>query len=86
MRANTTSLRSYLGFGLMAGRAAVLAWEEAKSANPCVPVDHTGTYEYGGTTYNLVPLQAGPTFEACTKLVHLVMKLDMECGAPQASP
>ena len=38
-------LQSYLGFVLMAGRAAVLAWEEAKSANPCVPVDHTGTQD-----------------------------------------
>ena len=76
-------LCSYLGFGLMAGRAAVLAWEEAKSANPCVPVDHSGTYEYGGTVYNLVPQTEGPGFEACAKLVHLVLKPDMECGAPQ---
>ena len=32
---------SYLGYGLMAGRAAVLAWEEARAANPCVPTDHS---------------------------------------------
>lgn len=32
---------SYLGYGLMAGRAAVLAWEEARKANPCVPTDHS---------------------------------------------
>ena len=32
---------SYLGYGLMAGRAAVLAWEEARKSNPCVPTDHS---------------------------------------------
>lgn len=32
-------VHSYLGYGLMAGRAAVLAWEEARAANPCIPTD-----------------------------------------------
>ena len=76
---------SYLGFGLMAGRAAVLAWEETRAANPCVPTDHKGTYEYGGTTYELAPHQAGPSFDQCAKVVHLVLKLDMDCGAPHVS-
>ena len=34
-------MRSYLGFGLMAGRAAVLSHEEALNANPCIPTGHS---------------------------------------------
>ena len=75
--------RSYLGFGLMAGRAAVLAWEEAKAANPCVLADHQGAYEYGGMKYELQSHPAGSGFEACSKLVRLVLRQDLECGAPQ---
>ena len=75
--------RSYLGFGLMAGRAAVLAWEEAKAANPCVLADHQGTYEYGGMKYELQSHPAGSGFEACSKLVRLVLRQDLACGAPQ---
>ena len=64
----------------------MLAWEETRAANPCVPTDHKGTYEYGGTTYELTPHQSGPSFDQCAKVVHLVLKLDMECGAPHVSP
>ncbi len=74
---------SYLGFGLMAGRAAVLSWEEARAANPCVLADHKGAYEYGGMKYELVAHPSGPTFDACSKLVKLVLRQNLECGAPQ---
>ena len=47
----------------MAGRAAVLAWEEAKAANPCVLGDHQGSYEYGGMKYELVAHPAGASFK-----------------------
>jgi len=66
----------------MAGRAAVLAWEETKQANPCVPSDHTGNYEYGGLSYDLVAAPSGASFESCSKLVTLVLKQDADCGAP----
>lgn len=36
-------VHSYLGFGLMAGRAAILQLETARDAHPCVPKDHSGT-------------------------------------------
>ncbi len=74
---------SYLGFGLMAGRAAVLSWEEAKAANPCVLADHQGAYEYGGMKYELIAHPAGPTYDACSKLVKVVLRQDLACGAPQ---
>jgi hypothetical protein len=70
----------------MAGRAAVLAWEETKQANPCVPSDHTGIYQYGGLSYNLVASPSGASFESCSKLVTLVLKQDADCGAPVVHP
>lgn len=73
---------SYLGFGLMAGRAAVLAWEETQQANPCIPRDHSGVYEYGGLSYDLVSAPSGASFESCGRLVKLVLKQDLDCGAP----
>jgi hypothetical protein len=80
---SSVAVRSYLGFGLMAGRAAVLAWEEAKAANPCVLADHQGAYEYGGMKYELQSHPAGAGFETCSKLVRMVLRQDLECGAPQ---
>jgi len=75
--------RSYLGFGLMAGRAAVLAWEEAKAANPCILGDHQGAYEYGGMKYELVAHPSGASFETCSMLVKMVLRQNQACGAPQ---
>lgn len=83
---NPLLLCSYLGFGLMAGRAAVLAWEETKQANPCIPSDHTGVYEYGGLSYDLVAAPSGASFETCGKLVTMVLKQDLDCGAPAVRP
>lgn len=51
-------LRSYLGYGLMAARAAVLS-EEAPEGHPCVPAGHSGTYEYAGKTMDMRPHPVG---------------------------
>ena len=45
--------RSYLGYGLMAGRAAVLGEESARGGHPCVPAGYSGKYEYGGQTLEM---------------------------------
>ncbi|KAL3145004.1 hypothetical protein ABBQ32_003506 [Trebouxia sp. C0010 RCD-2024] len=82
-RTYSVYVHSYLGYGLMAGRAAVLAWEEARKANPCVPTDHTGTFEYGGQTYDLIPSLEGASRAACERLVTLVLKQNEPCGAEQ---
>jgi len=74
---------SYLGFGLMAGRAAVLAFEETRAANPCIPADHSGSYEYAGAVHELTSHPDGASFAACSKLVAMVLKLDADCGAPR---
>ena len=75
--------RSYLGFGLMAGRAAVLAWEETRAANPCIPADHSGTYEYAGAVHELTSHPDGASFGTCSKLITMVLKLETDCGAPR---
>lgn len=49
---------SYLGYGLMAGRAAVLS-EEAEEGHPCVPTGHSGTFEYAGKTMQMKPHPVG---------------------------
>jgi hypothetical protein len=67
----------------MAGRAAVLAYEEAKEANPCVSKDHKGTFEYGGLKHVLMPHPKGSTFETCTRLIDMVLNRDKDCGAPK---
>lgn len=69
----------------MAGRAAVLAFEEAKAANPCVLGGHQGSYEYGGMAYELVAHPAGASFDSCSRLVKMVLRQNLECGAPQVS-
>ena len=43
-----------------------------------------GVYEYGGMTYELVSHPSGASFEACSKLVKMVLRQSLECGAPQA--
>jgi apyrase len=78
-------VHSYLGYGLMAGRAAVLAWEETRGANPCIPTDHSGIFEYGGTKYELQPSPDGASSSACLKLVQLVLKQSEPCGAEQTA-
>ncbi len=67
----------------MAGRAAVLAWEETRAANPCIPADHTGTYEYAGAIHELAAHPDGASFATCSKLISMVLKLDADCGAPR---
>lgn len=74
---------SYLGFGLMAGRAAVLSEEGAKEGHPCVPAGHSGSYEYGGKTMEMKPHADGSHHERCEAVVLTAMKHQSECGAPQ---
>lgn len=77
-------VHSYLGFGLMAARAATLDWAETAAANPCVPLDHAGMFEYGGKQHNLVATKEGAEFGTCTKLVSQVMAIGGKCGVPKS--
>jgi hypothetical protein len=52
--------RSYLGYGLMAGRAAVLSEGGGEGGHPCVPAGYAGpAYEYGGKTLEMKPQKVG---------------------------
>ncbi len=68
---------SYLGFGLMAARAA------AANANPCVPVDASGSYTYAGKEHKMLATTSGASVDACTKLVSQVMGIGGDCGVPK---
>jgi apyrase len=76
-------VHSYLGFGLMAARAATLDWEATAAANPCVPLDHTGSFEYGNKHHELHAAKQGADFGMCTKVVSQVMAIGGECGVPK---
>lgn len=76
--------RSYLGFGLMAARAAVLDWADTAAANPCVPLDHAGAFSYGGKEHNAVATPQGASFDTCTKLTGQVMTIGGDCGVPKS--
>lgn len=75
---------SYLGFGLMAARAAVLQWADTANANPCVAADGGGLFKYGGKEHKLVSHPDGSTFGTCAKLVNLVMGIGSECGVAKS--
>lgn len=77
---------SYLGFGLMAGRAAVLAEDPNgpdDDSHPCVPKGHSGGYEYGGKTLPAVGHADGSDHEECAATVLAAMRHRDRCGAPQ---
>lgn len=74
---------SYLGYGLMAGRAAVLSEEGVEDGHPCVPAGHSGTYEYAGSTMSMKPTKDGSSPETCSKVVLSALKHQAECGMPQ---
>lgn len=77
-------VHSYLGFGMMAARAAVLDWEEAAEANPCVPLQHSGAFAYGGKDHSAKASLSGANFEACTTATQQVMAIGKDCKVPQA--
>lgn len=74
---------SYLGYGLMAGRAAVLSEEGLEAGHPCVPTGHSGNYTYGGKLMQMKAHKDGTSQDACEKVVLAALKHQAECGAPQ---
>lgn len=71
---------SYLGYGLMAGRAKVMkaaAEEGAQSKHPCFPKGVNAKYEYGGEAYTAVG--AGNATD-CAALMERVLRRGDPCG------
>ena len=75
---------SYLGYGLMAGRAKLIESLDAGSAShPCFTSgSDVGTYKYAGKDY---PVKAGKSaeYETCTKVGTKALDLQAKCGAAQ---
>lgn len=81
-RAYSVYVHSYLGYGLMAGRAGVLAAHEPAAPHPCVPAGYEGDYAYAGKTHGMKGGDAVDA-QACSKLVSKSMNLGTACDAPQ---
>lgn len=74
---------SYLGYGLMAGRAGILAVGPKDGAShPCIPRAYRGEYEYAGIKYPLVGGESESP-EACETVVKTSLNGSAECSAPQ---
>lgn len=77
---------SYLGYGLMAGRAAVLEVDPNgpdDDTHPCVPQGFRGEYEYGGKSFQAVGHSKGSHHDQCAATVLSAMRHQEKCGAPQ---
>jgi len=48
-----------------------------------VPLDHTGSFEYGNKHHELHAAKQGADFGMCTKVVSQVMAIGGECGVPK---
>lgn len=75
-------VHSYLGFGLMAGRAAILG--QKTDQHPCF--ENTGsngkTYKYAGKEYAIKGMAAA-SFATCQEISTTVFSIGKECGAPK---
>ncbi|KAK2077283.1 hypothetical protein QBZ16_004917 [Prototheca wickerhamii] len=74
---------SYLGYGLMAGRAGILAvGPKDGQAHPCLPAAYKGEYQYAGVTYPLVGGEAESP-DGCARVVKESLNVAAQCSAPQ---
>mmetsp|Transcript_3004 Transcript_3004/g.5427 ORF Transcript_3004/g.5427 Transcript_3004/m.5427 type:complete len:441 (-) Transcript_3004:141-1463(-) len=72
-------VRSQLGYGIMAGRAAVLDTTQAEG-HPCIPNGFSGTYQYGGKAYPATYIAEGASMNSCSREVVSAMKTNEPCG------
>jgi apyrase len=80
-------VHSYLGYGLMAGRAAVLGVDPNgpdDDSHPCVPTGHEGEYVYGDAALAAVGHADGASHAGCAAAVDEALARGRACGAPQA--
>ncbi|GLI70304.1 hypothetical protein VaNZ11_015254 [Volvox africanus] len=80
-------VHSYLGYGLMAGRAklieASLSDNNAAGASECFASGASGTYSYAGKDYPYTPRGDKGDAGKCTYLGELALKANLTCGAEQ---
>lgn len=73
-------VHSYLGFGLMAGRAAVIA--QKSDAHPCFSSGFSNTYKYASKDYTVKAGTLG-NFNDCQNVSLKALDLGKDCGAPK---
>ncbi|KAI8110376.1 hypothetical protein M9435_002051 [Picochlorum sp. BPE23] len=79
-------VHSYLGYGLMAARAAVLEIDPngpKDDSHPCIHEGYNGTYTYGSDNFVAQGHDDGAQHDQCMATVLSALKKDEKCGAPQ---
>jgi apyrase len=80
-------VHSYLGYGLMAARAAVLEIDlngPEDDSHPCIHEGFKGKYTYGEEVYQAQGKESvGAQYDQCMVSVLTALNRDEKCGAPQ---
>ena len=79
-------VHSYLGYGLMAARAAVLEIDPNgpdDDSHPCIHEGFKGKYKYGSEVYTAEGKDTGAQYDQCMATVLSALKKEESCGAPQ---
>jgi apyrase len=77
-------VHSYLNYGLMMGRGAILAHPDSKA---CLPQGMTGVYKspYGGREYTTVADSAGGNAQKCAAVAEGVLEVGKACEVEPVS-
>ena len=78
-------VHSYLGYGLMAARAAVLKLAGEKDGHPCIAAGFKETYEYARVSYPATGRSKGASFKNCAKLAKDALDMKAECAFDKCS-
>ncbi|MCO5614633.1 hypothetical protein L7F22_068917 [Adiantum nelumboides] len=73
-------VHSYLGYGLLAGRAEVLKLTNKSKSSPCVARGFEGTYVYDSVTYKAVGPARGANFSKCQGLILKALDISATCN------
>lgn len=73
---------SYLGYGLMAGRAKVIQ-AHADHSHPCFSKGAALSYTYGGKEYSVGEVVEAGDFKRCAAVTLKALEHDKDCGQPK---
>ena len=79
-------VHSYLGYGLMAARAAVLEIDPngpEDDSHPCIHEGFKGKYKYGDNELIAEGHDQGAQHDQCMATILTALRKDEDCGAPQ---
>eukprot|EP00898_Chlorokybus_atmophyticus_P007057 jgi/Chlat1/7352/Chrsp59S06958 len=77
-------VHSYLGYGLMAARAAVLAEHAETDGHACLPKGFQGNYTYANKLYKAISRSVGSTFKDCTSIALAALHVEKACEVKEA--